>query len=131
MEDFYNASLESFKSGFEYVKCHQEYPYQSVLIGDILELGEFEPDIHRAVGLLAAKYKFRKIYLLGKSSRYVYEGAIIGGVKPTDILVNEDKNHPQNTAYAIIKHHIPGEIIYFKASNAIGLNRVLDLLKKK
>ena len=130
LSDYYNASFESFKSGFEYIKGLVKFPRKSAVIGDVMELGDFSKEIHFNIGFSAASYDFDKLYLFGKYAPSVASGATSAGYPPERIFINTDTDFPEKTATDIISNHTPGEIIFMKASHAVRLDRILPLLKK-
>ena len=129
IEDYYNASYESFISGFEYSTSLKIYSKRSALIGDILELGDSAEEIHRMVGFSAASFGYSKIFAFGKFSEYVKSGAVEAGFCADNIFVNSDLSAPQITAEQIIRHADDGELIYAKASRGTRLERVTDAIE--
>lgn len=67
IDDCYNCSYESFKSGIEQLK---HYDCQKLIIfGDILELGKYSKRIHKKIGTILKKNKYESL-LVGKESFY-------------------------------------------------------------
>ena len=128
--DFYNASLESFLSGFKYA-LSLDYNYKSALIGDILELGEHSREIHFSLGKIAAELGFRSLYLFGEYSPYVKEGAISAEFPENRIYINTDILAPHITAAQILSTVTENELLYAKASHKLDLARIIELLKEK
>ena len=126
LADFYNASPESVKAALESLIKLPAYQRKSILLGDILELGEQSESIHKSLGEEIAKYNFYNLYLFGKCSKNIYEGAICGGFPQKRIFINEDLDDPSITARQIIHNHTRGEIILMKASRGIRLERILQ-----
>ena len=95
----------------------------------MLELGEFSESMHFEVGVHAARSSLEKLYLIGDYSKYVLEGALSAGFDEKNIFINENPNAPEITAEQIHAHS-NDELILFKASRKIGLERIIDILKK-
>lgn len=128
--DYYNASLESFISGFKYA-ASLEYEHKSALIGDVLELGDYTAPIHFEIGKAAVEFGFEKLYIFGNFTKYVALGATSAGLDKERIYINQDINSPEITAEQILSESTQGELIYAKASHKINLGRITDLLKEE
>ncbi len=131
LSDYYNSSLEAVISALDYMHSLDGFKAKSALIGDILELGSMTKEIHRKIGAECAEKNLKHLYLFGVYSDFIKEGAIGSGMDECCIFVNKDTSRPKITAEKIFKNHIAGEIILFKASHALELGRILELLKKE
>ncbi len=127
-DDSYNSSPEALTAAFELLALHNNAE-KSALIGDMLELGKDAEKFHFEAGLLAAKYSMRRLYLFGKYSPFVMNGACSGGMNKNDILINTDTTAAIKTAKQIMDNYKLGEIILFKASNALNLSVICDYLR--
>lgn len=127
LNDSYNSSPDAVISALDSLK--QKKCKKSALIGDMLELGEFSENMHFEIGVHAAKSSLENLYLIGEYSKIVLEGAISAGFDANKVFVNENTNAPEITA-ADIRTHSSDELILFKASRKIGLERIIDILKK-
>lgn len=128
LDDSYNASMESVKAALDMLSSFKSLP-RSALLGDILESGDYAEQIHRKVGAYAASCGLRKLYIFGEFSRYTAKGAIESGMRDCDIHINTCINNTLATAKAIADNHVANEIILFKASHGVKLNRIIDVLK--
>ena len=129
LDDSYNASLESVASSLKILNSSKGV--KSILLGDVKELGEYDEQIHRKIGKIIAEFNPKNLYLIGVSVRYVMMEAIRCGFPSERICYNPDANNPQATAVHILNNHVRGETILFKASRAMKLERVIDILKSK
>lgn len=125
LADLYNASLESIKAGLEAVNSMPDHHRKSILLGDVLELGDKTEEIHKEIGRLISGYNFHNIYLFGKYSSYTRNSAIENGFPKRRIYINEDTEAPEITADQIKAHHTEGEIILVKGSRGMRLERIL------
>ena len=130
-DDSYNASFESVLADFELLSTSYANSPTSILIGTVLELGEFSGDIHYKIGLAASRYNFRRLFFLGEYADVMAKGAILGGVDIKQIFVNNDQSKPEITADQILSERITGETILFKASNKVRLFRVIEILRER
>ncbi len=128
LDDSYNASRESVIAAMDML-ANCDATVRSALLGDILELGEYGPKIHREIGRRAAQMNLARLYLFGELSRFTKQGALENGMSSDSIFLNEDTNTPEITAETLREKTIPGEVILFKASHRMGLYRIINMLK--
>lgn len=124
--DCYNSSYESVLALIEAANLHKELGESSVVIGDILELGEYCEAIHRMVGVAVGEASFRHVFLFGENAKYLLYGIESTGFPPEFIHVNEDLSSPEITADQIKRFCQNNEVIYMKASRSVRLERILD-----
>lgn len=128
-DDSYNASLESVTADLRFISTLKRPT--GAFLGDILELGEFTNDIHEKIGNEAGKLGIGKLYLYGKYAEAIARGAIDFGMKPDDIYINSEISSPEISVNHIKQYHKHGEIILFKASHKLRLDKIADLIKKE
>ncbi len=128
--DCYNASLESMISSISSFVTHTERGKRSLLLGDILELGEHRTNIHKTVGKAISRNQINLLFLFGKYSFEIGEGAMENGFPSDRIFIVDDESSPCDIAKLIKKHCLPGEHILMKASRGIRLERILDYFTK-
>lgn len=127
INDSYNSSPEATEEALKALSL--EKGKKSALIGDMLELGDFSRELHFKIGLTASQCGLDKLYLLGAFAKDVYNGAVCGGFDKNRIFVNEDAESPEITAEQI-RNHSSSDVILFKASRKIKLERIINILKK-
>lgn len=110
INDCYNASLESIKSGIEYMKNIKED--KVFIIGDILELGKHSKKIHKKINKLLKK---EFVYTVGNYSKYIKSNHFDN----VDELINYLKINKLENKY-----------IYIKGSRRMNLDKVVEYLKK-
>ena len=126
LDDSYNSSPEAVETAFKtLLLCNAKH---SALLGDMLELGKYTERLHYNIGVLAAKSKINFLYLFGEYSDFTKNGALSYGFEEKNIFVNYDTQKPQITAEAI-KLHSKNEVILFKASRKLRLERIINILK--
>lgn len=119
IDDSYNASLTSMKYGLEIInKCKSSN--KIIVLGDMLELGEYSKSLHEELGTEINKYNFTKIYLYGNKIKYCY-----------DKISNKTNVKYFNDKEELIKNILKSDCnkdttIYFKASNGMKLYDVID-----
>ena len=110
INDCYNASLESIKSGIEYMNNIKED--KVFIIGDILELGKHSKRIHKKINKLLKK---ENVYTVGNYSKYIK----VNHFNKVDELIN----------YLNI-NKIENKYIYIKGSRRMNLDKIVEYLKK-
>ena len=129
--DLYNASAESLYAALEFVSKTVGYKKRSALIGTVLELGEKSREIHRQIGKRAAGFGLSRLYLFGEGAPFMAEGALSEGYSPVRIFLTSDLTMHGKVAEDIYKNSEEGELILFKGSRGMELERVIDRLTKK
>ncbi|MGK7885470.1 MAG: UDP-N-acetylmuramoyl-tripeptide--D-alanyl-D-alanine ligase, partial [Crocosphaera sp.] len=121
LDETYNAGLESMKAALQLLKDTPGSRHLAVL-GTMKELGESSAELHREVGETAEKLGIDGLFILVDDPE---AKAIIEGVKT--IETQSFLTHEQliQRLTEIIQ---PGDRILFKASNSVGLNRVVEAM---
>jgi UDP-N-acetylmuramoyl-tripeptide--D-alanyl-D-alanine ligase len=125
-DDSYNASLESILADLKYISSLAK-PF-SAFFGDVLELGESTENIHEKIGRAVADFNINNLYLYGSYSEYTAYGAIKAGMDPSHIFINNDISSPDVSIKHIADNHVNDEIILFKASHRLRLDKIADQL---
>lgn len=118
INDTYNANKEAMMSSLDTINSFENR--KVAILGDMLELGEFEEDIHREVG----KYANNKIDLLitiGNLSKFINEE--FNGTK----YHFDTKQDAMNNLNDIIQKD---DVILVKASQGMKLIEIVDFLRK-
>lgn len=127
-EDCYNASRESMIAAIESFSKGKSECEKSLVLGDVLELGEMEKEIHLEIGKHIPSEKIHNLFLFGKAAENIGKGAISNGFPTQRIFINSDLSRPYITAEQIRANCSLGEHILFKASRGIRLERVIDYI---
>ena len=127
--DYYNSSLESVSACINYLKSVNSYSRRSLVLGDILELGNHSEAIHRRIGRLISHSHFHNLFLFGNEVGYIGEEAVLNGFPGENIFHNSSVEHPQITAEQIIKNSISKEILLVKASRRIKMERIIEQIQ--
>jgi UDP-N-acetylmuramoyl-tripeptide--D-alanyl-D-alanine ligase len=130
IDDTYNSSPEAVLCALKTLRLYKNRRISAVL-GDMLELGENSEQYHRSIGKACANAGLSRLYTFGKYARVIADGAISGGMRAELISTNEDMSARHITAEEIMRSSLEGDVILFKASNAVGLDRVIRILDEK
>ena len=125
--DYYNASLESILALIKWANELVPDNKKSLVLGDILELGEMKDAICFEVGSLILQKDFSNLFLFGEMSEIIASAAISRGFPKEHIFINTDLSSPAVTADQIRMHSPRHNPIFMKASRAVKLERVLQL----
>ena len=115
IDDAYNASLESIAYGLEELSKWEGR--KIVIIGDVLELGDYSEKIHEKIGVILKEYPQFLIWTVGDEMKKVKD------FPHFDTLL-ELKTYFQNFSFQ------EGDVIYLKSSHRIGLSNFANFLKK-
>lgn len=123
IDDTYNASIDSMKSGLKAIGI-MDAKRKIVVLGDMFELGDYSDNLHLEVGKLLKEIDIDILLTLGEKSKIISREAkkYINNVKEFDIreeLVNEICNTIRKD-----------DLIYFKASNAMKFNKIIEDVRK-
>ncbi len=121
INDCYNANPESMRAALD-VLLNKVGSRKIALLGDMLELGSDSASFHSELGLHAAAI-VDELITIGPMARYINNAARevghsnISHFENTDLVVEYLKNSL-----------VPGDIILVKASQGMGLSRVVEAI---
>ena len=122
IDDTYNASIDSMKSGLVTVN-ELEGKRKIAVLGDMLELGEFSQKIHLEVGEIFKTVSYDILYTLGNEAKNIALNAK-KYMKNKKIISFDSIEELEENLKLEMKS---GDIIYFKASNGMKFG---DIIKK-
>ncbi|MBO4460042.1 MAG: UDP-N-acetylmuramoyl-tripeptide--D-alanyl-D-alanine ligase [Clostridiales bacterium] len=127
INDAYNAAPESMESAFENFNDLLGAKRKICALGNMLELGKFAPELHRAVGEKCASYKFDKVFITGDNAEDFINGA--RNIDPQiDIIKCIDTEDVKNKLESFLT---PGDAVLFKASHAFGFEALSEYFRAK
>ena len=122
INDAYNASPESMRAGLhtvgEIVKGRK-----ICILGDMLELGENEKELHKEIGAEIKKNGYDALITLGELGESIAEGAKESGVK--DVFVTSSH---EEAAKKILEIRRKNDTFYFKASHGMHMEKIIELI---
>ncbi len=123
VDDSYNAAPASMRAALAVLA---DLPGRRVaVLGEMLELGEGHDAGHREVGRRAAAVA-DLLVVVGRGARPIAEGARAAGLAGARIVEVADR---QAALEALRPRLAPGDVVLVKASNGIGLDRLVDDLR--
>lgn len=122
LDHSYNASPESFRSTLTSFNNY-EHKKKIYIIGEMFELGKKSYFYHHALFKFIKSFNPEYFFLIGKQFKFV-----------KDMKIDNKYSFFENVEDLIKKFNYDicsNSIIYIKGSNAVGLNKFINHLKKK
>ncbi len=119
IDDSYNSNPISLKNSideFHYLKTRKN---KILVLGDMFELGKFSKKKHIEIGKYLKLFKFDRIYLVGQKSKHIYNQ-----IKSTFWCEYCENINVFSKQFKNVL--MENSIIMFKASNGVGLNKLLN-----
>jgi len=119
LDDTYNASPESTVAALDLLS---EIPGRRIaVLGDMLELGQYENSGHKLVGQKAAKTA-EQLITVGQRARIIAEAALEQGMPSSAIICLDDASG----AADILKSHLhEGDVVLIKGSHGMRMDRIV------
>lgn len=132
MEDCYNASPESMVASLKVLgsMAKRKNCRSVAVLGDMRELGEFTVEAHRKVGAAVAAYDIDTLITFGESAAEIAAGAIRFGMNAENVYVFRDVSDADALGRALVRITKPSDIVLFKASRALALERAVAYITK-
>ena len=125
IDDSYNANPASVGAALATLADLKGSQRAFVALGDMLELGGNEAELHRMVGVQAAQVADR-LYLYGPLSAYSAEGAISAGM-PADAVI-QGLSHREIAADILMKA-ANGDFVLLKGSRGMQMEKIVDNIR--
>ncbi len=121
INDCYNANLESYRSSLFSFKDLPKKGRKIAVIGDILELGKYSKDVHKKLAELINQTDIDEVIGIGNDIKFTIDA--INSFREKRYFTSKKE------ATSFIKEKVRKEdIILFKASRRIGLEKVIEEL---
>jgi UDP-N-acetylmuramoyl-tripeptide--D-alanyl-D-alanine ligase len=121
LNDAYNANPSSVGRALETVGWLRDAGRVYAVLGDMLELGVSAEDLHREVGMTAARARLDGLVTVGHSARWIGEEAIRAGMAEHAVVSVDTAEEAIPVIAAWAK---AGDLVLIKGSRRIGLERV-------
>ncbi len=125
IDDSYNASPDSMKSGIEILDGLENKGRKIAVLADMLELGDYSEYCHRLVGKYVAASKTDILCTVGKEARYIAEEAESAGQK--EVYVYDDKSSALDFILGAVRE---GDAVLCKGSRGMELDSIADALRE-
>jgi UDP-N-acetylmuramoyl-tripeptide--D-alanyl-D-alanine ligase len=125
VDDTYNANPHSVRAALDFLARLPTAGRRVAVLGDMLELGDSAPALHREVGAQVARSQVHHLIVLGALAQDIAQGARQAGMAPTQIHVAAD----QQEVLALLEHvQRPGDMILLKGSRGMAMERLVHAL---
>jgi UDP-N-acetylmuramoyl-tripeptide--D-alanyl-D-alanine ligase len=127
IDDSYNANPASVGAALATLSELKGNRTAFVALGDMLELGGNEAELHRMVGVQSAQVADR-LYLHGPLSAHVAEGAISAGMPAADVI--RGLTH-EEIAADILGCAAEGDFVLLKGSRGMKMEKIAETIRAK
>lgn len=125
-DESYNSNPRAVTSLLETVGSLQRYSRKWVVLGDMLELGERSPELHRHLGHQVIRNNIDYLVTVGEQARLIGEGALEEGFDRHQWLHFDDSGA---AAEALCERVAPGDLVVIKGSRGVRMDRIMEWLK--
>ncbi len=133
IEDCYNASPESMRSAIDVMHelSSQMGGARTVaLLGDMLELGENSPQLHREIGEYLAGSGAQVLLTYGERAKDIALAAEKRGMRAENIFVNPRAKTPSVSGEMLLHVLKKGDILLVKASRSISAEEIIEYIRE-
>lgn len=127
IDDTYNANPASVMEALRSLKELKGSCESTVVLGDMLELGEQAEKIHEDIGMRLADRSIGKIFLMGRLSYSVAAGAIQSGFKSDQIFFIDN---PVKLAMCLKSYLKKGDWVLVKGSRKMKMEDIVMAIIK-
>jgi UDP-N-acetylmuramoyl-tripeptide--D-alanyl-D-alanine ligase len=125
VDDTYNANPGSFAAALAAL-AEARLPGRLVVVaGEMLELGEASPALHRAAGRQVAEAGAMLLVAVGSHARDVVSGAVARGLPAGAAHACDDREEAEACLRAALR---PGDVVLLKGSRGARLEALVDRL---
>jgi len=127
IDDSYNANPASMDAALGTLGELKGDQRAFVALGDMLELGSNENELHRALGVQAARVADR-LYLYGELTAHTADGALSAGMDAADII---RASCHEEIVTDIMGHAEAGDFVLVKGSRGMRMDKVAESIRVK
>lgn len=120
LDETYNSNPEAARYALDWL--HSFTGSKVAVLGDMLELGEQSEVFHHQLGEYAATIGLKKLITVGPRSKSIADGAIAGKMLPENVIHSASAEACREIIGSQLS---PGDVVLFKASRGIGLEKAI------
>lgn len=123
IDDSYNANPESARASVRVLSGLHGHRRRVLVLGEMLELGEFAAELHKEIGEQAARSGIDVLVLVGELTRATAAGALEAGFPEAEV------HHLANSEEALARMGGligEGDVVLVKGSRRTGLDRLVN-----
>lgn len=121
IDDSYNASFDSMKSGLDVFE-KMNFKRKIIVLGDMLELGDYSKKLHENVGEYVNNLNFDFAIFCGKDAKFMYEASNV-----KNKIYFKEKDEVVEYLKSLI---LEDDAIYFKASNGMKFIDIINSIRE-
>lgn len=121
LDDTYNAAPESMRLALNTLQILPG-KRKIVVLGDMLEIGKYTEQAHRAIGDQAVKFVDR-LFCVGPRAKFIADEALVNGMSRERILVFDDSESSGRALDPLIRE---GDLILVKGSQSMRMEKVVE-----
>ena len=126
VNDAYNANPESMAAALKAAQWMAREGRLIAVLGPMAELGPISLQEHERLGELAARIRVERLITVGPEARAIAAAGLREGVEPENVASYDD---PDEALADATTHARPGDVLLFKASRVVGLERLAEALR--
>ena len=127
INDAYNANPASVREALLTLKDLKNGHNAFVFLGDMLELGDSAPEMHRRVGMLLATIGVKAAFLQGDFADVTAAGALTGGLAKEQVVFLKDD---EEALSSLKKQLHKGDWILVKGSRRMKMDRMVARIRE-
>ncbi len=125
LNDSYNANVASIEAAL--LTLSRREGKKIAVIGDVMELGEFEEDEHRRIGRIPEMEQMDHLVFVGERMSWAAEETSFLGHPSVRSFIEADMVEIAEYVNTLLE---PGAGVLVKGSRKVGLERVVDAIRK-
>ncbi|GIV16613.1 MAG: UDP-N-acetylmuramoyl-tripeptide--D-alanyl-D-alanine ligase [Armatimonadota bacterium] len=126
LDDTYNANPASVSAALHTLEHMANGCRRVVVLGDMLELGDESPRLHREVGREAARIGADILVAVGEMAEEVVQGAKSTGHAPVCLTFVDSRTAAEN----VPRYLQPGDVVLVKGSRALQMEMVVKAISE-
>lgn len=126
INDAYNANYDSMKASIDILKNYKSR--KVAILGDMLELGDYEEIMHIKTGEYLAKNQIDILIAIGKNAGNYMKGALEYGFEEKNIFVFNDMLQAKTSIKDII---CKGDTILLKGSRGSSMEKIMGIFERE
>ena len=127
IDDSYNANPDSMAAAVAELIADKDHRRKIIVIGEMCELGEDSPQIHRELGRLIAQSPISVMFAIGPMAAGAAGAAIAAGMARGDVQCSVSSKRLARLIKSSLRD---GDIILVKGSRAMQTEQVVESLKR-
>lgn len=120
INDAYNADPTSVRAALAVLSSYAGKQRRIAILGDMLDLGAQAEPAHREIGGLIAQMQLDHLFCVGELARFIGAGALEKGMAAEKIETIADFQGLDRRLDEVLRS---GDVVLFKASRSVGLDR--------